>query len=289
MSGRALVTGGTGYVGRRVVRRLLDAGWAVTSLSLPGEDAPADWDGRIRSTHADLADAATLDAVAAVGEADLVVHLAAPVGVAGRYAWQWQVMVGGTEALVDRMRPGARLVLASSIAVYGDRIQSGTCREDTPFGAFQGAYGRAKQGQEAIAGERAAARGVALSIVRPANVYGLGGGGAWGDRLLDLIRATGGAVIGDGEANDAGLVHVETWPTRSCSRPRGQRRSAAPTSSATVPACRGGASWTTWRRSRECRLRRRFRSSPWWTWRAPTRIRRRSADRSTPPCPRWRG
>ena len=47
------------------------------------------------------------------------------------------------------------------------------------------------------------------TIVRPANVYGLGGASAWGDRFIALIEATGGFVIGDGERNDAGLVYVE--------------------------------------------------------------------------------
>lgn len=206
-AGRALITGGPGFVGRRVVIRLLDAGWEVTSLSLPGEPAPDEWAGRVRIVHGDLADPAGFAPVAA--DADLIVHLAAPVGVAGRYDWQWRIMVDGTTALLEAARPGARVVLASSIAVYGDRIQQGACREDDGFGAWQGAYGRAKQGEERAAAAVAAERGLALAIVRPANVYGLGGGGAWGDRLLDWIRASGGAVIGDGETNDAGLVHVD--------------------------------------------------------------------------------
>src|SRR5947207_14750730 len=37
MTLRAFVTGGTGFVGRRVVRRLLDAGWKVRALVLASE------------------------------------------------------------------------------------------------------------------------------------------------------------------------------------------------------------------------------------------------------------
>ena len=48
-----------------------------------------------------------------------------------------------------------------------------------------------------------------LTLIRPANVYGLGGSSAWGDRLLAAFTASGGAVFGQAEQNDAGLVHVE--------------------------------------------------------------------------------
>jgi nucleoside-diphosphate-sugar epimerase len=104
---------------------------------------------------------------------------------------------------------GGRAVVASSIAVYGTLIQRQICREDDGHGPWAGAYGRAKQGQEQVALAIAAATGMPLTLIRPANVYGLGGASAWGDRLLDALAATGGAVFGDAEANDAGLVHVE--------------------------------------------------------------------------------
>ena len=48
-----------------------------------------------------------------------------------------------------------------------------------------------------------------LTLIRPANVYGLGGASAWGDKLLAAFAESGGAVIGDAEHNDAGLVYVE--------------------------------------------------------------------------------
>lgn len=205
---RVLVTGGPGFIGRRVVRRFLDAGWDVTSFSLPGEAALPDWQGRVHMLHGDLADAASV-AGAAQGCA-LAVHLAAPVGVAGRYEWQWQVIAEGTRHVCQAMAgEGGRAVVASSIAVYGTLIRTQVCGEDTGHGPWAGAYGRAKQGQELAALEAARRTGLALTLIRPANVYGLGGASAWGDRLLDAIAATGGAVFGDAERNDAGLVHVE--------------------------------------------------------------------------------
>lgn len=205
---RVLVTGGPGFIGRRAVQRFLSAGWDVSSFSLPGEAPVASWTGPVRMAYGDLGDRAAVDAAA--DGCDLAIHLAAPVGVAGRYQWQWDVIAEGTRNVCQAMADqGGRAVVASSIAVYGTLIQTQICREDDGHGPWAGAYGRAKQGQEQVALDVAAATAMPLTLVRPANVYGLGGASAWGDRLLDAIAATGGAVFGDAARNDAGLVHVE--------------------------------------------------------------------------------
>lgn len=208
MKPRALVTGGTGFIGRRVVTRLLAAGWDVVSFALPGEAAPADWAEHIQQIEGDIT--RPCDVASAAKDISTAIHLAALVGQAGDYDRQWAVIADGTRLLCEAVAAqGGRCVVASSIAVYGDLIQSQLCREDDGFGAWQGAYGRAKQGQEAAALDVTARTGMPLTLVRPANVYGFGGGGAWGDKLLDLMRATGGAVFGDGARNNAGLTHVD--------------------------------------------------------------------------------
>ncbi len=205
---RVLVTGGPGFIGRRVVQRFIDAGWDVTSFSLAGEQAFAGWNGSVTMAYGDLGDHASV--VEAASGCDLAIHLAAPVGVAGRYQWQWDVIAEGTRNFCEVMAAQhGRAVVASSIAVYGTLIQTRICREDDGHGPWAGAYGRGKQGQEQVALEIAQRTGMPLTLIRPANVYGLGGASAWGDRLLDALAATGGAVFGDAEHNDAGLVHVE--------------------------------------------------------------------------------
>lgn len=204
---RAVVTGGPGFIGRRVVARFLDAGWDVTSFSLPGESAYSGWPRPVRMAYGDVRSAD--DVAAATEGATLIVHLAAVVGVPGEYERQWTIIADGTRNIAEAaLRKSARLLVASSIAVYGDKIQRQICGEEDGHGAWQGAYGRAKQGQETITLEFAA-RGLSATIIRPANVYGLGGASAWGDRFIQAIGQSGGAVIGDGDTNNAGLVFVE--------------------------------------------------------------------------------
>jgi nucleoside-diphosphate-sugar epimerase len=203
-----LVTGGPGFVGRRVVRRFLELGWDVTSLSLPGETADSSWAGTVRMVFGDLADPDVIRA--ATRGADLCIHLAAVVGLAGDYERQWRIIADGTRDICVAMADaGGRSVVVSSIAVYGTHIQSRLCAEELGFGPWAGAYGRAKQGQERAAEAVAARTGMPLTIVRPANVYGLGGSSAWGDRLIAGMRQSGGAVFGAAERNNAGLTHVE--------------------------------------------------------------------------------
>lgn len=205
---RVLVTGGPGFIGRRVVNRFLDAGWAVSSFSLPGATAFSGWGERVRMLHGDVS--RPDDVGAAAAEAALIIHLAAVVGLAGQYERQWQIIAEGTRSVCAAARASrARVLVASSIAVYGDKIQTEICHEDVGFGAWQGAYGRAKQAQEQIAEEECARSGLALTVIRPANVFGLGGASAWGDRLIEAFRQSGGAVVGDAERNNAGLVYVE--------------------------------------------------------------------------------
>jgi nucleoside-diphosphate-sugar epimerase len=203
-----LITGAPGFIGRRVVMRFLDQGWRVRSFSLPGEAPLEQWNGRVDMRHGDIGNAA--DVRTAASGVNLIIHLAAVVGVPGEYERQWRIIAEGTRNICEAAADNtARVVVASSIAVYGSLIQTQVCREDDGHGPWQGAYGRAKQGQENFALEFARTRGVPTTIIRPANVYGLGGSSAWGDRFIGYIEATGGAVIGDADKNNAGLVYVE--------------------------------------------------------------------------------
>ena len=81
------------------------------------------------------------------------------------------------------------MVLASSIVVYGDNIGRGICDEDTPFGKTFGPYSRVKQLQEKMGWQYYKEKGLKLTVVRPANVYGPGSG-PWLYQVVDSLKRT---------------------------------------------------------------------------------------------------
>jgi nucleoside-diphosphate-sugar epimerase len=200
------VTGAAGFIGRRVIAALLDRGADAVALALPAEGVPDAWGARVRVVRGDIRTRADVDgAVAGIGT---VVHLAALVGATGSYEDHWSVTVEGSRNVYEAAAAaGARVVVTTSICAYGDRIARAVCAEDSERGAYQGPYGRAKQAQEDVAHEVRTRTGLAVTIVRPANVYGVGSG-PWVEGMVALVQGGLLHVLDDGRGN-AGLVHVE--------------------------------------------------------------------------------
>jgi dTDP-L-rhamnose 4-epimerase len=129
-----LVTGGFGFIGSRLIERLLDAGLAVTVLDnlSPQIHGALPWTSFVWASHPSVrlirADAADPAAIAeALRGVDAIAHLAAETGTGqsmyeiARYA---DVNVMATARLLDRMvndkLPIRRFVLASSRSIYGE-------------------------------------------------------------------------------------------------------------------------------------------------------------------------
>ena len=111
-------------------------------------------------------------------------------------------------------------MLVTSICAYGDAIQRGPCREDVAPGVGQGPYGRAKQGQEALA-RRYMAQGVQVCVVRPANIIGPGSG-PWVVDAAEALRQGLPALIGGGRGNAAlaGVDNVADFLLHAAMHPR---------------------------------------------------------------------
>ena len=196
---RVLVTGGAGFIGQHVARRLLGSGHDVAALDclLPQvhrdpDAARAAFPGPVLVR--DVSDPDAWADPAAMAHPDVVVHLAAETGTgqsmyeAERYR---RVNVEGTRlAAGHAVAHDAALVVVSSRAVYGEgaygcpehgRTFGARCcslarplasTEDDPHRPVS-VYGETKSAAERVAAQECAGR-VPITVIRPQNVIGPG-------------------------------------------------------------------------------------------------------------------
>lgn len=201
-----LVTGATGFIGRRVVKKLLEQGISVRALVLPGEPIPSDWENSVFTIEGSITDQTSVKE--AVSGAGTIIHLAALVGDWGDEKKYRSITVEGSRILFDEaVKNSSIVVLVSSIVVYGDNIHTGSCGEDTPYGRTLGPYSRTKQAQEKLAWKYFRDKKMKLTVVRPANVYGPGSG-PWLNDIVNVLESGMPALVGR-RNNNAGLVYVD--------------------------------------------------------------------------------
>lgn len=202
MTGRCLVTGGSGFLGINLVRWLLDRGVPVRTLDIAPFDYPER--GRVDAVLGDIRDRATV--AQAMGGVDTVVHAAAALPLASEDDIR-STDVGGTQVLLDaawRQRVD-RFVFISSTAVYGIPDHHPIVEGDALQGV--GPYGSAKiEAERLCAGYRA--RGLCVPVLRPKSFVGPERLGAF--ELLYDWAADGHAfpVLGQGD-NRYQLLDVE--------------------------------------------------------------------------------
>ena len=153
MKGTYLVTGGAGFFGDVIKRRLLAGGHRCVSLDLV--DDPARHDG-LESVRGDLLDQPLLERVFATHAFDGVVHCAAMLAhdVKDR-GYLWRANVEGTRNLADaiELHRVPRIVFTSSNCVYGKNYDHSVAEDEPP--APVEIYGRSKlAGERILLGER---------------------------------------------------------------------------------------------------------------------------------------
>lgn len=200
---RYLITGSTGFVGRRVLAALTRRGDDCRVLVRRGDGAPP-------GVRADLADTPSLNAACA--GIDCVIHCAgyahAFAARSGDEARQhWQVNFEGTRNLVEAAgRAGVRrFVFLSSVKAMAEPGE--TCANEDFPGEPEGDYGMSKRAAEAAVLEAAGRYGMHVVNLRLSMVYGAGGRGNL-ERMGRLVRKGLFPPLPE-TGNRRSLVHVD--------------------------------------------------------------------------------
>ena len=206
---KILVTGGTGRLGRAVVRQLLARGHSLRLLVRGVAKAKALFATvakKVEFFEADLADgsaASTKKLFEACKGVQVAVHLAAQVdyGVSG--AEMFKANFGSTVRLLEACKEAKvkRFVFCSSTSLYHKASK-------TPIGESHALSPANAYGKSKLAAEIAVrASGIPFVILRPTLIYGPGFDTGFGP-VVRLIRKKRMVIVGSGE-NRIALLHVD--------------------------------------------------------------------------------
>ncbi|MCI0583794.1 MAG: NAD-dependent epimerase/dehydratase family protein [Chloroflexi bacterium] len=211
---RIVVTGGAGFVGRFVVRRLHERGDQVVAIVRDQSRVPfiGDLVGEgLEIVEDDLSDVSRL--TEHLRDADGLIHAAGRYAVGIRHAERgamWAANVGATTAVLDAAEAALvpRIVYISTCGIFGNTrgaVVDETRRRDLREG-FTSWYDETKYGAHEVAEQRIRA-GAPIVIVLPSQVYGPGDRSDVGEQLR---RAAAGQLRYTA-LDDVGLgfVHAE--------------------------------------------------------------------------------
>lgn len=200
---RALVTGGSGYFGEVVAKRLLERGYQVRVFDLVDN---ADRPKEIELIKGDIRDPAAIRQ--ACEGVELVHHNVAQVPIAKNTDLFWSVNLDGTRHLLDAVKAEGvkKTVLVSSSAIFG--VPPKNPVDDSVQPAPREEYGRAKLAGENLAREYVQRDGLDVSIVRPRTILGHGRLGIF-QILFEWVRTGSNVpVLGKGD-NRYQFVHAD--------------------------------------------------------------------------------
>jgi UDP-glucose 4-epimerase len=211
----ALVTGGAGFIGSHLVRRLIGHGFNVTVLDNLSVGDRSAVDSNARFIEGDVRNKD--DVERALKGCDCVFHLAARVTIRGSFEKFYEDVDTNVMGTMNLLRCLDKQVvrhftLASSMAVYADSPgpepvpESHTREPISP-------YGVSKLASERICGQMLPQRGIRFSALRYFNTYGRGQKftpyvGVITIFITRLLQGQNPVVFGDGEQR-RDFIHVD--------------------------------------------------------------------------------
>ncbi|HUT97726.1 MAG TPA: NAD-dependent epimerase/dehydratase family protein [bacterium] len=179
---KVVVTGGAGFIGNHLVRRLVDAGRRVVVVDslVTGERANlAEVMGKIEFLEYDVAGTRWLEDPALSGPVDHVYHLASPASPVDFTKLPVEICLtcayGTKNAIELALARGARLLDASTSEVYGDpdrHPQTEDYRGRVSVDGPRSCYDEGKRFGEALIAAHRRARGLDARVARIFNTYG---------------------------------------------------------------------------------------------------------------------
>ena len=210
---KALVTGGTGFVGGGVVRELVRRGHRVRVLARPTSRIEHLESLAVEIALGDILDPQSIDS--GLSGCDLLFHVAAiyEFFVRDRKLLMRTEVEGTRNVLEAAVRSGVRQVIYTSTALAVGESRGATGSEDTPHrGYFLSPYEEAKYRAEQVA--RSFEDRIRLCILRPAAVLGPGDLKTTGQLILNLANRRMLAVIPGAlsvvDVEDVAVAHVRT-------------------------------------------------------------------------------
>lgn len=175
-SPRILVTGGSGFIGRTLVKKLVDQGTSVIVYDIVPFPDPEPVNSRVKYLPGDIRDTRTLETIFREFRVEGIIHLAAVSRVITAQndpELCRDVNVNGTRSLLDAITTSPQkpwIIMGSSREIYGEP-------EVLPVPESYGfhpinIYGEAKAEGERLLREYAETHGLNSVVLRFSNVYG---------------------------------------------------------------------------------------------------------------------
>jgi nucleoside-diphosphate-sugar epimerase len=204
---RAYVTGGSGFIGRHVVKKLRDRDYEVVALARSVESAALLRELGAEVAFGDITDMGSLRE--SMSGADVVFHLAAQVKIGNANREQMEVVnVGGTRKVlrVAQELGIPRIVYTSTVGVFGDT--GGKLVDESYFqeGPFLSEYDRTKWLAHYKVAQPLLEKGAPIIIVMPGVAYGPGDNSLIGEMMRLFYR---GFPVVPGPETVVTYAHVE--------------------------------------------------------------------------------